>query len=95
MHKLYNDIIEQVAARHSVIFVDANKAIPKTSEYHRDYVHFTDKGALTLASTIFEVLKNSSQFKNYLGEDSREPYGLQKNVQSNRCSVSVGAAAES
>lgn len=61
MFSKYNAIIEQVANKEGVTFVDANRVIPKTPEYHSDYCHLTDKGASLLAQTVASGVAQSIQ----------------------------------
>jgi lysophospholipase L1-like esterase len=57
MLKLYNNIIREVAEQERVPFVDVDAAIPKTSEYHWDYCHLTNRGAALQAEVIAKALR--------------------------------------
>ncbi len=58
--KLYNDIIREVAEQEKVMFVDVDATIPKTSEYHWDYCHLTNRGAALQAEVILKALRQAS-----------------------------------
>jgi lysophospholipase L1-like esterase len=52
----YNGIIREVAEAEGVIYADVAAAVPKTSEYHWDYCHLTDKGSALQAEVIFQAI---------------------------------------
>ena len=60
MLRLYNDLIREVAEQEKVLFVDIDAAIPKTSEYHWDYCHLTNRGAALQAEVIQKALRPAS-----------------------------------
>ncbi len=55
----YTQAIKDVAKERSVLLIDLEKAIPKTTEYFYDDVHYTDIAFDTVAETITEnLIKN-------------------------------------
>lgn len=48
----YNAQVEVIARERGVAFIDLEKAIPKSLEYFRDDVHYTDKAFPLIASTV-------------------------------------------
>lgn len=56
MFRRYNVIIREVAEAEGAIYADVDAAIPKTSEYHWDYCHLTDKGSAIQAEVIFKAI---------------------------------------
>ena len=63
MFRRYNDIIREVALQEHVLLADVNAAIPKTSEYHYDYCHLTDRGSALQAAIIHAALLNTGASK--------------------------------
>ncbi|KNZ34099.1 MAG: hypothetical protein AD742_01335 [Methylibium sp. NZG] len=51
-----NDVIRAVAAEHGLALVDAAAAIPRGSAHFADFVHFTDKGAASMAGLIADAI---------------------------------------
>jgi len=65
--KLYNAVMEQVAAQNQVPLVDLASELPKSSLYFYDSYHFTNEGCQAVAEIIFQHLapflaKNFSQY---------------------------------
>jgi lysophospholipase L1-like esterase len=56
MFRRYNGIIREVAESEGAIYADVDAAVPKTSEYHWDYCHLTDKGSAIQAEVIFQAI---------------------------------------
>jgi hypothetical protein len=54
--KLYNGVVEQVAAQNQVLLIDLANELPKTSRYFYDTLHFTNEGCQTVAEIIFQHL---------------------------------------
>ena len=52
----YNEIIREVATAEGAIFADVSAAVPKTSEFHWDYCHLTDKGSALQAAAIYRAI---------------------------------------
>jgi hypothetical protein len=48
-----------VARELGVALADVEEAMPKTSEYFADYVHYTDRGAELVAEHILSTLDRS------------------------------------
>ena len=59
----YNEIIREVASAEGVIFADVAAAVPKTSEFHWDYCHLTDKGSALQAAVIYSAIAKRSEIK--------------------------------
>jgi hypothetical protein len=55
----YNEATRSVARELSVPLVDLSKALPGTTEYFVDQVHYTDKGAQLVAERVLEQLLDS------------------------------------
>ena len=58
---VYNERLEQIAREKDVVLVDNQRLIPSTFEYHTDHVHFTDKGARTLAENFVPAVNQTIQ----------------------------------
>lgn len=56
LEKRANDVIRAVAAEHQVPLVDAAAAIPRGPAHFADFVHFTDKGAASMAGLLAEAI---------------------------------------
>jgi len=54
-----NDVIRRVGGELAVPVADADAALPKTSDYFSDYVHYTDAGAELVAGTVFAALERA------------------------------------
>ncbi len=55
---LHNQIMREFASAHpDVVFVDAEKLIPKEGRYFNDICHFSDEGCAIFADSIAGVLK--------------------------------------
>jgi lysophospholipase L1-like esterase len=51
-----NGVVRQVASELAVALVDADSSMPKTAEFFRDYVHYSDEGAEFVAERVLEVI---------------------------------------
>jgi len=58
----YTQTIKDVARERSLLLIDLGKAIPKTTEYFYDDVHYTDTAFDTVAQTISEALIENKIF---------------------------------
>jgi lysophospholipase L1-like esterase len=61
MFRRYNGIIREVAEAEGAIYADVDAAVPKTSEYHWDYCHLTDKGSAIQAEVIFQAISKRAR----------------------------------
>jgi lysophospholipase L1-like esterase len=52
-----NDAVRRVARELAVPLADVDAALPKTSEYFADYVHYTDAGAERVAAAVLAALE--------------------------------------
>ncbi len=50
--ELYNDVTRQVARDQEVFLIDLAKALPKSTEYFYDYVHYTNAGSEKVAELV-------------------------------------------
>lgn len=63
LFRRYNEIIREVAMTEGAVFADVAAAVPKTSEFHWDYCHLTDKGSALQAAVIHHAIANRSGSK--------------------------------
>lgn len=64
LFKRYNEVIREVAQEQNIIVADADSVIPKTSEFHFDVCHLTDKGSALQAQVIHRaILENADRFR--------------------------------
>ncbi len=66
----YNRVIAQVAQEKGVLYVDVRDAIPGTSQYFYDSVHYKDAGAELLASKLAGALIHSTAVNELLSNST-------------------------
>ncbi len=54
----YNQAVREIAERENVRLLDLEKVVPKTLEYLRDDVHYTDKAFVIISEHVAEVLSS-------------------------------------
>jgi lysophospholipase L1-like esterase len=56
---LYNQVVKEVAEQNGALYIDVDAGIPKTSEFHADICHLTDKGSALQAEIVYKALKKA------------------------------------
>jgi lysophospholipase L1-like esterase len=66
----YNRVVAQVAKEKGIMYVDVRDAIPGTSQYFYDSVHYKDAGAELLAAKVADELIESDTLNEFLSKST-------------------------
>lgn len=59
----YNKIMERVAARNQVVFIDMSNVVPKEKIYYEDVAHRNYKGNEVFSAELFNRLVEAKVFE--------------------------------
>ena len=48
--------IEQLMKENNIDFIDLDSKVPKTTDFYFDSVHYTEKGNLKIAESLFDYI---------------------------------------